>query len=383
MSRAKPRRIGLAIIGGGRIGAFRGDVAARHPQVDWIGVAEVRPERGRVVAEQIGADFLTEDYRELLARDEVTAVIIATDEHLHVAPILASIDRGVAMLIEKPLAMDLSESGRILARIEEAGIDAVVGYTQRFRQRFLTAKDRISKQALGDPTLLTARGFLNRMVSTDMYEGAEPDSGITPMVMAGTHMVDLAMWLLEGKTATSVYSRSGDRVYGPKYGGVDMTVSILEFSDGTLCNLAFNWTLPVSWPCSVYSLELAIVGTDGVLTIDDTHRDVVMAVSQPQLEGYAPDRGRLVDFLGSYLPGDVALGELRGPMREETTTWLNRISMGQATHHASAADGHNRLMITRAMDLSASLGRPVSLPLDDEGLAAVAGGSSGQSGASR
>jgi myo-inositol 2-dehydrogenase/D-chiro-inositol 1-dehydrogenase len=367
MARDKPREVGLAIIGGGRIGAFRGESASRHPQVGWIGVAEIRPERAKLVGTQIGADFVTEDFHELLARPEVNAVIVCTDEHLHVEPILASIERGLPMLIEKPLAMGLDESARILEGIEREGIDAVMGYTQRFRQRFVTAKDRIGRGALGEPTLLTARGFLNRMVSTDMYEGAEPGT-VTPMVMAGTHMVDLAMWLLEGRAAKSVYSRSSDKVYGPKYGGIDQTISILEFDDGTIANIAFNWTLPVSWPCSVYSLELAVVGTEGVLTIDDTHRDVVMAVSSPQLEGYAPRGERLVDFLGSYLPGDVALGELRGPMREETTSWLNRISTGHPGHHASAADGHERLMVTRAMDLSAATGQAVSLPLDPDEL---------------
>jgi myo-inositol 2-dehydrogenase / D-chiro-inositol 1-dehydrogenase len=371
MARAKATEIGLAIIGGGRIGAFRGAIAGLHPQVGWIGIAEIRPERARVVGEQIGADFVTEDFHELLARPEVNAVIVCTDEHLHAEPVLAALERNVPMLIEKPLAMDVDESARILAGIERDGIDAVIGYTQRFRQRFVTAKDRIGRGALGDPSLLTARGFLNRMVSTDMYSDAEPGT-VTPMVLAGTHMVDLAMWLLEGKVAKSVYSRSSDKLYGPKYGGVDQTVSILEFDDGTIANIVFNWTLPVSWPCSVYSLELAVVGTEGVLTIDDTHRDVVMAVSSPQLEGYAPRGERLVDFLGSYLPGDVALGELRGPMREETTSWLNRISTGHPGHHASAADGHDRLLITRAMDLSAATGRAISLPLDPDELRAGA-----------
>jgi hypothetical protein len=96
-----------------------------------------------------------------------------------------------------------------------------------------------------------------------------------------------------------------------------------------------------------------------------------MAVSSPQLEGYAPRGERLVDFLGSYLPGDVALGELRGPMREETTSWLNRVSTGHLGHHASAADGHNRLMITRAMDLSAQTGLAIELPLDVDELQSV------------
>ena len=41
MPKKNPKRIGLAIIGGGRVGLFRGEVAARHPQVDFIGLAEI------------------------------------------------------------------------------------------------------------------------------------------------------------------------------------------------------------------------------------------------------------------------------------------------------------------------------------------------------
>ena len=50
------------------------------------------------------------------ARPEVTCAIIATDEHLHVDPIMAAVERGVPMLIEKPLATDLAESARVLGR---------------------------------------------------------------------------------------------------------------------------------------------------------------------------------------------------------------------------------------------------------------------------
>ena len=67
------KRIGLAIVGGGRVGLFRGEVAARHPTVDLIGLAEKKPNRGGEVAPRIGADFVTTDYRELLRRPEVTA----------------------------------------------------------------------------------------------------------------------------------------------------------------------------------------------------------------------------------------------------------------------------------------------------------------------
>src|SRR5471032_3421768 len=151
--------VGLAIIGGGRVGLFRGEVAARHPSVEWIGLAEKNPNRAGEVGPKISADFVTQSHVELLKRPEVTACIIATDEHLHVAPIMAAIERGIPMLIEKPLATNLAESAKVLAAIKAAKLDAVVGYTQRFRRRWLAAKEKCRTGALGDVTLVTSRAL--------------------------------------------------------------------------------------------------------------------------------------------------------------------------------------------------------------------------------
>lgn len=364
MPKRTARDIGLAIIGAGRVGQFRGEVAARHPAVKWIGIAEVNPERGREVGQKVGADFVTTDFRELLKRPEVTAVIIATDEHLHVDPVLAAVERGVSMLIEKPLATDLAASARVLSAIQKSGVDAVVGYTQRFRRRWLAAKEKVRTGALGDVTLVTSRAFMNRLVAIDNYKRTDDPSSISPMVISGTHALDIVMWYLEAKTPVEVYARSIDKVLGPLYKGIDATAGMITMSDGTLYHLNMSWALPVTWPAAVYSLEVGIVGTEGVLTIDDTHRDIILAVSKPQSEGYNPDKSRLVDFMGSYPPGDMALGELRGPMRDETESWLTRVAMQLPTQHATAAEAHNRLMLTKALDLSARRKAPVRLPLE-------------------
>ena len=358
--------IGLAIVGAGRVGLFRGEVAARHPAVEWIGIAELNPNRGGDVAARIGADFVTTDHRELLRRPEVTAVLIATDEHLHVEPIMAAVERGVPMLIEKPLATDLGESARVLKAITEAKLDAIVGYTQRFRRKWLAAKEKVRTGALGDVTLVTSRAFMNRLVAIDNYKRTDDPSTISPMVISGTHALDIVMWCLEAKTPVECYARSIDKVLGPIYQGIDATAGMIMFADGSVYHLNISWALPVTWPGAVYSLEVGINGTDGVLTIDDTHRDMVLAVSRPQEEGYAPDKSRLVDFLGSYPPGDMALGELRGPMREETDSWLNRVSLGLPTQAATAAEAHRNLMLTKALDLSARRKQPVKLPLEPE-----------------
>src|SRR4249920_2760732 len=356
--------VGLAIIGAGRVGLFRGEVAARHPAVEWIGIAELNHNRGGDVAARIGADFVTTDYRALLARPEVTAAIIATDEHLHVDPIMAAVERGVPMLIEKPLATDLAQSARVLKAITDAKLDAVVGYTQRFRRKWLAAKEKVRTGALGDVTLVTSRAFMNRLVAIDNYKRTNDPKTISPMVISGTHALDIVMWYMEAKTPVECYARSIDKVLGPLYQGIDATAGMIMMSDNSVYHLNISWALPVTWPGAVYSLEVGIVGTEGVLTIDDTHRDMVLAVSRPQSEGYAPDQTRLVDFLGSYTPGDMALGELRGPMADETVSWLNRVALGLPTPAATVEEAHNRLMLTKALDLSAKRKQPVKLPLD-------------------
>jgi len=366
MARRSPKRIGLAIVGAGRVGLFRGEVAARHPQVDWIGVADLKRERAQLVADKCKAEFVSTDFRELLARPEVTAAIVSTDEHLHVEPILAAVQRKLALLIEKPLATELAGSQRVLTEIQKAKVDAVVGYTQRFRRRWLAAKEKVRTGALGDVTLVTSRAFMNRLVALDNYKRTNDPASISPMVISGTHALDIVMWMMEAKRPVEIYARSVDKALGPLCKGIDATAGVITFEDGSLYHAVISWALPVVWPGAVYSLEVGITGTEGVLTIDDTHRDIVLATTNESGEGYAPDKVRRVDFLGSYPPGDMALGELRGPMREETEQWLNRISMNLSTQHATAAEAHNRLMLTKAFDKSARLKRPIPLPIDSE-----------------
>lgn len=364
--RKQPKRIGLAIIGAGRVGLFRGEVAARHPQVDFIGVADLKADRAKLVGDKCKADFVTTDFRELLKRPEVTAAIVATDEHLHVEPILAAVERRLSLMIEKPLATELAQSERVLEAIQAAKVDAVVGYTQRFRRKWLSVKEKVRTGALGDVTLVTSRAFMNRLVALDNYKRTSDPSRISPMVISGTHALDVVMWMMEAKKPVEIYARSVDKALGPLCKGIDATAGVITFDDGSIYPSVISWALPVVWPGAVYSLEVGITGTEGVITVDDTHRDIVLATTKESGEGYAPDKVRRVDFLGSYPPGDMVLGELRGPMREETEQWLNRICMDLPTQHATAAEAHNRLMLTKAFDKSARLRRPIALPIDAE-----------------
>ena len=364
--------IGLAVIGCGAIGRIRSVLAREYPGVTWLGLCDVHEPTMRELAEDTQADFASTDVAELLRRPEVTAVIIATDERQHVDPIMQAVAYGYPLFIEKPLATDPVESAQILAAIDEAGIDAVVGYTQRFRRRFLAVKQRLRDKQIGDVTSVVTRAFMNRMVPEATLRKVTDTTNLTPMVVSGTHSLDMSMWLLGGKTPVEVYARSTDRVLG-ELGTKDGTFGIFTMDDGTLFSMNINWALPSVWPGAVYGLEIGIVGTQGVIDIEDTHRDVIVASEHAQPAGYR-SRGfeaptpRHVDFLGSYPPGDLSDGLLWGPMREETMSWFSRLTKGAKTPHATAREGHSNLLLTMSMDLSASRGLPVSLPITPEEL---------------
>nr|MDT0657188.1 Gfo/Idh/MocA family oxidoreductase [Micromonospora sp. DSM 115978] len=362
------RDIGIAVIGCGTVGRIRAMLARDYPGVGWLGLCDRDTEVGNRLAGDARADYFTTDAAELIARPEVDAVIVATDENEHEAPTIQAARAGKPLFIEKPLATTAVGSARILAEIESSGVDAVLGYTQRFRRRFLASKAKLEAGAVGDVTTVVTRAFMNRMVPLATLRRTTRRATLTPIVVSGTHSVDMCLWLMEGKTPASVYARSVDRALG-QHGTKDATMAIVTMTDGTIWSMNISWALPTVWPGSVYGLEIGIVGTEGVLDIEDTHRDLVLATEHAQPAGYSPEgfaagAARHVDFLTSYPPGDLWAGQLWGPMREETTAWFTRLVNGLHTPHATAADGHRNLLITMAMDLSAARGTEVALPAD-------------------
>ena len=362
--------IGLAIIGCGTIGRIRAEFARDYPGVKWLGLCDVKEDLGRKLKEDARADFFTTNFEELLNRSEVNAVMVITEENKHTEPTLLAVEKGHKLFIEKPLATEARESAQILDAISNAGLDAVVGYTQRFRRRFLTVKERLLQGQIGEVHSVVTRAFMNRMVPIATIAKTNKRQNLTPMVVSGTHSLDMSMWLLEGKKPVSVYAKSVDKALSD-WGTKDSTFGIFTFEDGTIFSMNISWSLPVVWPGTVYGLEIGIVGTEGVIDIEDTHRDLILATYKNLPGGYVPEGfepsvERHVDFLTSYPPGDMYNGQLCGPMREETTSWFARIQGGLDTPHATAAEGHSNLIHTMAMDRAAKLGKEISLPIEPE-----------------
>ena len=367
--------IGLAIIGCGDIGKARAQFARMYPAVEWIGVCDVNLDLAKLLAEEIHADFVTNDASELLSRSELNAVIIATNETAHFIPISLAIERNLSLFIEKPLAVEFKQSKELLNKIMCYNIDAVMGYTQRFRQRFLIVKEKLVNNQIGALSSISAKGLLNRAIANMVLSRANDHTNITPMVISGTHMLDMCLWLAGECKPKKIFAKSTDKVFG-NAGSKDTTMAIVEFDNDILLSVSHSWAAPENWPGGVYGMQIGLIGTEGVIEIDDMHKDVILASNQHQPAGYKKKsigkedvltinhQSRNVDFLTSIPFGQRSQLEMWGPIREETFSWFHRLMTGAKTPHTTAKEGHENLAICLAIDLAAKTGNLIDIPAD-------------------
>ena len=128
----------VGVIGVGAMGQNHARVVAELPGVELAGVADASAETARSVADRFGVAAYS-DYESLLDAG-VDAVVIAVPTALHHDTAAAVIDRGVGVLLEKPLAATAAEGEQLLERVQKAGVPFMVGHIERFNPVVNAAK---------------------------------------------------------------------------------------------------------------------------------------------------------------------------------------------------------------------------------------------------
>ncbi|MCC7082117.1 MAG: Gfo/Idh/MocA family oxidoreductase [Burkholderiales bacterium] len=359
MKPSKP--IGLAIVGSGRIGSLRARVAAEHPAVRFVAVSDIEARKARELAETVSADRWSTENREIISHPEVTAVVVATSEGEHVEIALQALAAGKAVLVEKPIALTLADADRILGAVVAAHGDLRVGYSRRFRKRYQVAKEQIVRARMGRLIGAQARVYNSRSQALAML-ARNPRA--TPVVDALTYYVDLMNWFFEGRRfieVTAVGSRAVLAAAG--HATDDLTWAILRYDDGAAVNLGVCYALPEKYPALGHAARVELIGTDGVMLLDDDHTDQVMYSDHGVPHVYLPDHSVNAVFLSSGTPGDWALGDFIGPVATETRAWLDHLATGKACHLATPQTARANLEATLAIEQAARTGQTVALPL--------------------
>jgi predicted dehydrogenase len=358
----KPRSIGVAVIGSGRIGTLRAHMASRHPAVGFLAVSDKDPARAEALARATGAQLASGDNLDVIAHPEVDAVIVSTSEHEHTEPLLQAIDRGKPILVEKPLALRLEDADRVVAAAEQNRVDIRVGYSRRHDRRWMLAKEQIRQGKLGQIVGATARVYNSR---AQMFEILKRSPQASPITDVLTYYVDMACWFLEGNRPVEVVARGQSKVFQERgHHAQDVTWAILTFEDGAVVNLGVCYILPAQYPTYGQSARFEVLGTEGVILLDMDNKDSVLFTDQGVPHAYVPGHSAKMLFMQSNSSGDWAVGDYWGPVANETRSWLDHLVTGRPCAHTTAREGRLTLEVTLAIEHSAATGETVKLPFD-------------------
>ena len=219
----------VGIVGAGRIARVHAMHAASSGELRLAAVADVDPGAAGALADELGCDALG-SADELLARDDVDAVLVTTPPDTHVGLVVAAAEAGKHVFCEKPLAQTVDDAKRAVAACERAGVVLQVGYNRRFDENFRGVRDAVKSGRIGTPWII-------RISSRDP---APPPATYLPLsgglfLDTTSHDLDLARFVLDAEivelavSATAVTDENAQTI-----GDVDTAIVTLELSNGVI-----------------------------------------------------------------------------------------------------------------------------------------------------
>ncbi|MGK6314283.1 Gfo/Idh/MocA family protein [Neorhizobium sp. DT-125] len=138
----------IALLGAGLIGREHAELLASHPDVSIAAICDPSPEAA-ALAERLSVPHRA-DYASMLDEMRPDGVIVALPNRLHAPAALACIERGIACLIEKPVADTIASAATIAEAAEQAGVPVLVGHQRRHSPDIRAAKQTIDAGELGE-----------------------------------------------------------------------------------------------------------------------------------------------------------------------------------------------------------------------------------------
>ena len=333
MSEAPRLRVGLA--GLGSMGRNHLRVISGHAATTLAAVADPDATALEAATTQTGAAGFS-DPLAMVREAAVDAVVIAAPTTAHVPLALAAIERGLPVLVEKPLAATHAEALRIVDAGRAAGVPVQVGHVERYNPAVLE---------LG--RLLRAGWLTSIYAIVSRRAGPFParirDVGVT--VDLATHDADMLCWIA-GERPTRVYAELAQRIHATHE---DLLFGLLHFPSGARGMLDVNWLTPAK------RRQLTVIGEEGMFELDYLTQRLTFTKSDlasgELIAGYAPT------FTGDVLEIPV---ETHEPLKAQLDAFVSAVRTGERPY-VDGVDGAWAVRIANALLQAAAEAGPVSL----------------------
>jgi myo-inositol 2-dehydrogenase/D-chiro-inositol 1-dehydrogenase len=324
----------IGVVGAGQMGRYHIErLAGSVPDARVAAVSDVFVDGARQVAEPVGARAYA-DGHELIADDQVDAVLIASPGDTHEEFTLACLAADKPVLCEKPLAPTIDACLRVLeAEAAKPRRLIQVGFMRRYDAGFRTLKERLDGGQVGQALLLHCRhrnalappGFTSDMMITDSV----------------VHDIDVTRWLLGQEILAATVYKARRSSLAPE-GLADPQMVLLETSEGVLVDVESFVNCQFG-----YDIRYELVGETGTLSLGET-------------------AGVLVRQEGRYagpIPADYR-ERFSDAYQAELSEWVQGVLRGEVTG-PSAWDGYATTAVAEAAVQSQTKGDRVAVELVD------------------
>lgn len=230
------KKFRTAVIGAGKVADSHASILATLPDSELVGVCSRTLEKAVVLAERYGAKAFT-DVSTMIQETGAEVAIVCTPHPAHAAPSVQALERGVHVLVEKPLASSLEDCDAMIAAAARSGAQLGVISQRRWyppTQRVKMAIDsgKIGKPVLGTVTMLGWRDAA--YYASDPWRGKWESEGGGVLVNQAPHQLDLLLWYMG--EVQELFGYWGNLNH-PYIEVEDTAVAVVRFKNGALGNI--------------------------------------------------------------------------------------------------------------------------------------------------
>lgn len=257
----KKLRVGIAGLGRlGKVHAY--NLAYKIPEAELVAACSIVPSELEYAKAELGVKEIYTDFREMLEKADIDAVVIATTSSEHCWQIEAAMDAGKHVFTEKPLGVDVAQCRMAEAAVERhPELTFMLGFMRRYDKSYAYAKKKIEEGLIGTPYMVKSTGLDPEALVEGAIRFCKTSGGI--FLDMAIHDIDLMRWFM-GCEATDVYAL-GATFKHPEFreGGDDETgVAVYRFENGGIGMVHVGRTAAHG-----YHVETEIIGTEGSIRI--------------------------------------------------------------------------------------------------------------------
>lgn len=261
----------VGIVGTG-IGRVHAGGYKKCEDVEIKTICDVDSERAEKFAAEFDVKNICNDYKELMADDEIDAVSICTPNALHAPIAMAAFEAGKHVICEKPISTNTADARKMVEAAKKSGKIFMMGFNNRFRGDTQLLKKCIENGDLGE-IYYAKTGWLRRKGIPGMggWFTTKAMSGGGPLIDLGVHVLDLALWLMGNPKPVYVmgssYAKFGPEIAkknGGTYDVEDLATGMVRLENGATVFVEASWASHVERE-RIYT---QLIGTKGGAEVD-------------------------------------------------------------------------------------------------------------------